>query len=123
MTGSHPSRDGRLFMICIVCEDEFNEFSAAKRAAGGLRTHCPDCSNESVVKYAGVQAADGKQAQATILKFSSDKDKDSYIAFWKNNSGFSKGKSCQLGSHLSTDRGIKFKTIQTHIPSNHKGKA
>lgn len=109
-------------MICIVCEDDFNEFSAAKRAAGGLRTQCPDCSKESVVKYAGVQAADGKMAQATILRFSSDKDKEDYIAFWRNNSGFNKSKSCQLGSHLSTDRGIKFETIVAHQATNHKGK-
>ena len=59
----------------------------------------------------------------TILKFSSEEDKQIYIDFWKNNSGHNKGKSCQLGSHLSTDRGIKFETVVTHVPTNHKGKS
>lgn len=109
-------------MICIVCEDEFNEFSAAKRAAGGLRTQCPDCSKENVVKYAGVQSADGKGSQVNVLSFSSTEDRAKYISFWKNNSGLHKGKSCTLGSHLSTDRGIKFETIVAHQATNHKGK-
>jgi hypothetical protein len=75
------------------------------------------------VKYAGVFSADGKQAQATILKFSSTDDKQKYLAFWKNNSGFNKGKSCQLGSHLSTTPGIKFQTLVEFSPTNHKGKS
>lgn len=122
MTGSHPSRDGRLFMICIVCEDEFNEFSAAKRAAGGLRTQCPDCSKESVVKYAGVSSGDGKGSQVNVLSFSSTEDRAKYISFWQSTSGLHKGKSCQLSKHASTDPGIKFNTISAVIPTNHKGK-
>ena len=47
--------------------------------AGGLSIHCPDCSEETSIKYAGVQAADGKQNQATILKFSSEKDKENIL--------------------------------------------
>ena len=108
--------------ICIHCEEEFNPFSPEKKAAGGLITCCPECSEESTIKYAGVQASDGKMAQATILKFNSEQDKENYIAFWKNNSGYNKGKSCQLGAHLSTTPGIKFETVVAHIATNHKGK-
>ena len=109
--------------ICVHCQMEFDPNSPAKKLAGGLITDCPDCSDEPAVRYAGVQAADGKQAQATILKFESESDKSRYIAFWRNNSGFNKGKSCQLGNHLSTTPGIKFQTISAHKPTNHKGRA
>jgi DNA-directed RNA polymerase subunit RPC12/RpoP len=107
---------------CIHCGEKFNLNSPEKNKAGGKSTECPDCSEETVIKYAGVQAADGKQAQATILKFDNEEDKSKYIAFWQNNSGLHKGKSCQLGSHLSTTPSIKFKTVTTFNPTNHKGK-
>jgi hypothetical protein len=109
-------------MICIVCNDTFNEKSPAKRKAGGKINECPDCSEEHVVKYVGLQSADGKQSQATILKFSSESDKQKYVSFWRNNSGYNKGKSCQLGNHLSTDPGISFETVTNFNPTNHKGK-
>jgi hypothetical protein len=109
--------------ICIECEIEFDERSPEKRRVGGLISCCPDCSKETTIKYAGVQAADGKQAQATILKFKSEQDKKQYINFWQNNSGFHKGKSCQLGAHLSTTPNISFQTITAFNPTNHKGKA
>lgn len=112
-----------MIRTCIVCEVEFETNSPAKRRVGGLINCCEDCSEETTVKYAGVQAADGKQSQATILKFSSEQDKNKYISFWQNNSGLHKGKSCQLGSHLSTDPGIRFQTVVAHNPTNHKGKA
>jgi len=107
---------------CKCCGDNFDLHSPAKQEAGGLINLCPDCSEETATKYAGLQSADGKQAQATILKFESEKDKKSYLEFWQNNSGLHKGKSCQLGNHLSTTPGIKFKTITGFNPSNHKGK-
>ena len=62
-------------------------FSLEKKKAGGLIIFCPSCSEETTVKYAGVQSADGKGAQASILKFQSEKDRSRYIAFWQNNSG------------------------------------
>lgn len=108
---------------CIHCQEDFDLDSREKKEAGGKVNECPECAEESTVKYAGVQAADGKQAQATILKFDSERDKEKYLAFWKNNSGFNKGKSCQLGNHLSTTPGIKFQTIVAHNPTNHKGRA
>jgi DNA-directed RNA polymerase subunit RPC12/RpoP len=112
-----------IIKICIHCGDEFDLSSPAKIKAGGKTTECPDCSEETVVKYAGVQAADGKQAQATILKFDSEQDKSQYINFWQNNSGLHRGKSCQIGSHISTTPKIKFETVTSFNPTNHKGKA
>ena len=109
--------------VCIHCEDEFDLNSPEKRRVGGRSNECATCSNETVVKYAGVQAADGKQSQATILKFNSEQDKNKYIAFWQNNSGLHRGKSSQIGSHISTDPKIKFETITAFNPTNHKGKA
>lgn len=109
-------------VACVNCEEEFDLRSEAKRKAGGKINECPDCSQEDTVKYAGVQAADGKQSQATILKFDSDLDRKRYLDFWKNNSGMNKGKSCQLGNHLSTTPDIKFKSVTNFVPTNHKGK-
>lgn len=106
-----------------MCGEEFNSISPEKRKVGGLINHCPDCSNEPVIKYIGLQAADGKQSQATILKFNNNKDKETYMRFWKNNTGYNKGKSCQLGAHLSNTPDIKFTTIVAHNPTNHKGKS
>jgi hypothetical protein len=111
-----------MLINCIHCEDEFDINSPLKKQVGGKINECPDCSQEKVIKYAGVQAADGKQAQATILKFKSEKDKQAYLSFWQNNSGLHKGKSCQLGSHLSTTPKIEFETLQEFVPTNHKGK-
>lgn len=112
-----------MIRVCKVCEIEFDLLSVEKQKAGGLSIHCADCSEEMCVKYLGIQAADGKQNQATILKFETEKDKNKYQDFWKNNSGYNKGKSCQLGNHLSTDPGIKFTTVQAFSPTNHKGKS
>lgn len=108
---------------CIHCEDEFDPQSKQKAKAGGKFNECPDCAEETTVKYLGLQAGDGKQAQAAILKFKSEEDRERYREFWKNNSGVNKSKSCQLGNHLSTDPGISFETIQTIENMNHKGKA
>ena len=110
-------------MNCVECDIDFDLHSPEKIRAGGHINTCPDCSEETVVKYAGVQAADGKQSQATILKFNTEQDKTNYISFWRNNSGFNKGKSCQLGNHLSTTPAISFQTVQGFNPTNHKGKA
>ncbi len=110
-------------ITCAECGFDFDLLSAEKRKIGGKLIHCPDCSEENTVRYAGVQSADGKTAQATILKFKSEQDRSSYISFWQNNSGLHKGKSCQLGSHLSTTPSLQFETVVAFNPSNHKGKA
>lgn len=109
--------------VCFECEAEFDVHSMQKRAAGGRVNQCPDCSEETAVRYIGLQSADGKQSQATILKFSSDSDRSKYLEFWKNNSGLYRGKSCQLGGHLSTTPAVKFETVTGFSPTNHKGKA
>jgi NAD-dependent SIR2 family protein deacetylase len=108
---------------CVSCGDEFNPNSTEKRRVGGRITECPDCSEETTVKYIGLQSADGKQSQATILQFGNEQDKNRYLDFWKNNSGYHKGKSgSQIGRHLSTTPNIKFKTVVSFNPTNHKGK-
>ena len=108
---------------CVECGFDFDLFSPEKRKVGGLAINCPDCSEETAVKYAGVQAADGKQAQATILKFNSGEDRSKYLDFWKATSGLYKGKSCQLSKTAPTMPGISFQTITAFNPTNHKGKA
>lgn len=108
---------------CIECGESFDLNSSEKRRVGGKINCCVNCSEETVVRYAGVQAADGKQSQATILKFNSEQDRNKYLSFWQNNSGLHKGRSgCQLGNHLSTTPKIKFETIVGFNPTNHKGK-
>lgn len=114
---------GAGMMICTICEEEFDEKSTIKKKAGGLINHCPDCAIESSVPYAGVASADGKIGQISILKFSKKDDREKYLAFWKNNSGMHKSKSCQLGNHLSSTPAVSFETVQGFNPTNHKGKA
>lgn len=107
---------------CVVCESAFDPRSPAKQRAGGRINTCPQCSSESTVRYLGLQAGDGKQAGITVLKFESDSDRQKYADFWRNNSGMHKGKSCQLGTHLSTTPGVKYKTVSQSTATNHKGK-
>lgn len=109
-------------MICSECETEFDPRSKAKRLAGGLISHCPDCAIDTP-RYAGVAGADGKQASISILKFGSQDDREKYLQYFKNNSGLYKGKSCQM-SMLSNTPNVKFQTVAVNLGSvNHKGKA
>ena len=107
---------------CIVCDEDFDPTTPTRRKLGGKINQCIDCYDEPVVKYLGVQAADGKSSQSTVLKFKSDADRQKYLEFWQNNSGLHRGKSCQLGSHLSSDPGVSFETVIGHVATNHKGK-
>ena len=54
-------------MTCVHCEAEFDLHSPVKLKAGGKVNECVECSEEGVVKYVGLQAADGKQSQVQIL--------------------------------------------------------
>ena len=109
---------------CAVCESEFDTFSKAKRMAGGLNTHCPDCSEEDTPRYAGVAAGEGKMSSVQILKFANTEDREAYLEYWKVNSGLYKGKSCQIGHGLKKTPNIKFQTRATFTGNtNHKGKA
>lgn len=113
-----------MLITCIVCEETFDPHSKAKRIAGGMRNHCVDCSEETSIRYAGVQNSDGKQAGVTVLKFNSSEDRAAYIEYWKVNSGMYKGKNCQLGHGLKTTPNIQFSTkavFESNV--NHKGKA
>jgi hypothetical protein len=58
----------------------------------------------------------------TILKFETEADREAYAKAHRNNSGAARGKSCQLGDHLTPMTGLKFKTIQKTEATNHKGK-
>lgn len=108
---------------CSECEREFDPRSSEKKRAGGLASHCPQCSRETQVKYLGLQSADGKMAGITILAFESQQDREQYRAMWHNNSGMNKGKQCQLGKHLSTVPNVRFKKLhEAGLDANHKGK-
>lgn len=109
--------------ICATCDIEFDDASKEKKRVGGLIIHCPECSEETEVRVAGVMSGSGKMSGLEILKFESEEDRANYIRFHKNQSGFNKGKSCQLGNHLSTQPNIKFIKISENHPNlNHKGK-
>ena len=112
---------------CKHCGGEFNVKSQRKRISGGYSNECPDCVEErggdgSPPKYLGVMAGDGKMAGVTILKFETDSDREAYAKAHRNNSGYNKGKECQLGTHLTPMSGIKFTTVQKTEATNHKGK-
>ena len=107
---------------CTECGSKFDPLSPAKKRAGGKISTCPDCSDEPAVKYLGLAAGDGKQASVTILAFGSTSDRERYSGFYMNNAGYHRGKSCQLGAHLSTDPGVKFRTVTQSTATNHKGR-
>ena len=109
--------------ICVECEEQFDVDSPAKRRVGGLKTHCVDCSEETTVKYAGVNGADGKMASTQILKFDSQQDREKYLAYWKATSGMNTGKNCQLQFRASEPK-VSKRIVLTQIANdNHKGKA
>jgi hypothetical protein len=109
-------------VTCKICECEFDPRSAAKIRSGGLAVHCPDCSNESCVRYLGVASGDGKVPTIGILKFDSPEARDAYHKAWWVNSGMMVGKSCQMGRSVPTP-GVKFSTVHASGPMNHKGRA
>lgn len=107
---------------CIHCECPFDTDSPAKRRAGGRINECPECTGEDVPRYLGVASGDGKMASIAILAFNNKAEREQYKSFWQNNSGLHKGKECQLGSHLSVNPGISFRTVTQSGAMNHKGK-
>jgi hypothetical protein len=114
--------------VCIHCGDEFNPNTYRKSVVGGKITECPDCveelGTETAVPYLGVCMGEGKQGGVQILAFEDEKSRSAYMKTWRNNSGQNKGKSCQLGRHLSSTEGIKFKKKgETVANGNHKGRA
>jgi hypothetical protein len=108
---------------CVECGGEFDPRSKAKRAIGGLSTHCPDCSEETTVRYFGTSAGEGKQASVQVLKFHSKEDRDKYARYWKASSGLNTGKQCQM-AFRANEVSVKFQTRATFTGNtNHKGKA
>ena len=87
-------------MLCKHCGDQFDHRSRDKVKAGGFVNECPDCvedlETESAVRYLGVAAGSGKMSDITILAFDDPQKREDYHRAWRNNSGFNKGKSCQL---------------------------
>lgn len=110
-------------MQCKNCGDEFDPRSPQKRKAGGFAFHCPMCSEERVVKYVGIQSGDGKQAQAAILSFNSNEDREKYMAYFQRSTGYHKGKVCHLSGALPTTPSVAFTTKQAIASLNHKGRA
>lgn len=107
---------------CKICDVEYDENSVAKKKAGGLIIHCPECSEENSTKYLGLQSSDGKSAGVTILQFSSESDREDYRQMWWTNSGMSVGKSCQMMFQKRTPN-VKFKKVyESGLGMNHKGK-
>lgn len=108
---------------CAVCGFDFDPKSRAKQAAGGRINECPDCSVETAVRYVGLANGDGKQASIDILAFESVEDADEFTEAWKQNTGFYRGKSCQMGARTPISQ-RKFKQVaRTEGNSNHKGRA
>lgn len=118
-----------MIKICKHCNEEFNLHSREKKMAGGYINECPDCVEErggdqSPPKYLGVQVGNGKMTDITILQFENEQQRSAYKKAHKNNSGFNKGKSCQLGNHLTSMSGMKFKKVaENRANDNHKGKS
>lgn len=109
---------------CIECGIEYDRNGPEKRRSGGLITHCPDCSEETVARHAGVMSGDGKQAGVTILSFGSTGQRDAFVTYWKAATGLHTGKNCQLGRGQPRSQKFEFKKVGEHgLGMNHKGKA
>lgn len=107
---------------CFECGGEYDLHSPEKRRAGGKVNHCPDCAEETTVKYAGVSAGEGKMGSVQVLKFSSEADREAYMKFWKATSGMNTGKNCQM-QFRAKEPNIKFSTVATFTGNkNHKGR-
>ena len=109
--------------VCLECEEQFDVDSPAKRRVGGLKTHCVDCSEETTVKYAGFSSGEGKMASVQIMKFSSEQDRQKYMAYWRASSGLNAGKNCSL-SFRASEPNVSREIVITQVANpNHKGKA
>lgn len=108
---------------CAECDIEYDDRSPQKQEAGGLIIHCPDCSEETQVRYLGVNNASGKMAGVEIMAFDSPQDREKYRDAWAKNTGLNKGKSSPLGNAGGLS-GIKFRKVASFGGNpNHKGKS
>lgn len=102
---------------CVECGDEFDDSSEEKRRVGGKIFHCPDCSEETAVRYVGVQNAAGKQAGCTVVALESESEARAFLDDWRRCSG-----SLVNASRRASPR-FSFRTVHENLPSlNHKGK-
>jgi DNA-directed RNA polymerase subunit RPC12/RpoP len=109
--------------VCAECGIEFDLYSMAKKMAGGLAIHCPDCSEEKVVRHAGVQSGDGKQASVQVLAFQRPEDRRNFLTYWAAATGLHTGKQCQMGKQPNS-REFHFKKVTEYgVGMNHKGKS
>lgn len=106
---------------CLVCEEEFDPNSTAKRRVGGLIGHCPSCSNEPVVRSVGVANGDGKQASVSIVRPATNEDRAAFLSYWRQAVGMHRGKSCQLDSRL-TAPAFNITVVSAAQATNHKGR-
>lgn len=108
---------------CSVCGEMFDINSQRKKQSGGLRNHCPDCSEEHVVPYLGVANASGKVAGIEVIAFDNAGDREKFQRGWAKNKGMHKGKSSALGCAGGLS-GISFRRVADFGRNdNNKGKA
>jgi hypothetical protein len=113
---------------CRHCRCKFDTNSAEKNRLGGFIDECVHCMKSlgirDVPEYLAVKAGDGKMSDITLLRFDSDEERERYNHMWKTNTGFYKGKSCQIGRGLTSTVGFSFETVaEMRGNPNHKGKA
>ncbi len=114
--------------ICRHCESLFDTEDPAKVRAGGYIDECVDClaerGGDKTPSYLGVAAGNGKMSDITILEFDSKEARDSYHKMWQTNTGYHKGKSCQIGRGLVSTSGYSFKQkAEFRGNDNHKGRS
>lgn len=110
--------------VCVECDVEYDPRSPQKRAVGGLISHCPECSEETVAKHAGVTAGDGKQAGVQVLAFESPQAREGFLSYWKAATGLYTGKQCQMGRGQPNSPKMEFRKVTEHgVGMNHKGKS
>jgi hypothetical protein len=94
-----------------------------KKKAGERLMNVLIVPKKPIFPILAAQSADAKASGVTILSFGNNQDRDNFASYWHNNSGMNKGKSCQLGTHLSTTPKASFKKIyEAGLGMNHKGK-
>jgi hypothetical protein len=107
--------------VCAICGVEYDENSRSKRQAGGKIIHCPECSEETAVRFVAVSNASGKTAGLEILAFESEDDKRKYLKYWHAVTGANKSKMCQIHG-APCPPAVRFKKIAENAPNfNHKG--
>jgi hypothetical protein len=117
-----------LIKVCRHCKVEFDSDDPRKKKMRAYIDECIDCVEErgpsGPPKYLAVAAGNGKMSDITILKFEDDSSREAYHEMWQTNTGYYKGKSCQLGRGLVSTSGFNFDVVgEFRGNENHKGKA